>query len=135
MAQSTVQTNLTPMHAPSQAEQKAPSASRSSPMGKQYRGLMRTKATGLPHLFRHSDRRPNDSWLSARPRDHDPAAATDAKGLCHSVRHHPGQFTFSLAWTHDRLQRHFEPLAMLKRNIDAMNAVKLNVFHWHLTED
>ena len=31
--------------------------------------------------------------------------------------------------------RHFEPLDVLKRNIDAMAAVKLNVFHWHLTED
>ncbi len=31
--------------------------------------------------------------------------------------------------------RHFEPIDVLKRNIDAMAAVKLNVFHWHLTDD
>ena len=31
--------------------------------------------------------------------------------------------------------RHFEPMEVLKRNIDAMAAVKLNVLHWHLTED
>lgn len=31
--------------------------------------------------------------------------------------------------------RHFEPIPVLERNIDAMAAVKLNVFHWHLTED
>ncbi|HEX8180607.1 MAG TPA: family 20 glycosylhydrolase [Pyrinomonadaceae bacterium] len=31
--------------------------------------------------------------------------------------------------------RHFEPLDVLKRNLDAMAAVKLNVLHWHLTED
>lgn len=31
--------------------------------------------------------------------------------------------------------RHFEPIAVLERNLDAMAAVKLNVFHWHLTED
>jgi hexosaminidase len=31
--------------------------------------------------------------------------------------------------------RHFEPIDVLKRNLDAMAAVKLNVFHWHLTED
>jgi len=31
--------------------------------------------------------------------------------------------------------RHFEPLDVLERNIDGMAAVKLNVFHWHLTED
>ena len=31
--------------------------------------------------------------------------------------------------------RHFEPMDVLKRNLDAMAAVKLNVFHWHLTDD
>lgn len=31
--------------------------------------------------------------------------------------------------------RHFQPIEVLKRNIDGMAAVKLNVFHWHLTED
>lgn len=31
--------------------------------------------------------------------------------------------------------RHFEPIDVLKRNIDAMAAVKLNVFHWHLMDD
>jgi len=31
--------------------------------------------------------------------------------------------------------RHFQPLDVLKRNLDAMAAVKLNVLHWHLTED
>jgi hexosaminidase len=33
------------------------------------------------------------------------------------------------------VSRHFEPLAILKRNLDAMASVKLNVFHWHLTDD
>jgi hexosaminidase len=31
--------------------------------------------------------------------------------------------------------RHYEPMDVLKRNLDAMAAVKLNVFHWHLSED
>lgn len=31
--------------------------------------------------------------------------------------------------------RHFMPLEVLKRNLDAMAALKLNVLHWHLTED
>jgi len=31
--------------------------------------------------------------------------------------------------------RHFEPIGVLKRNLDAMASVKLNVFHWHLTDD
>ena len=33
------------------------------------------------------------------------------------------------------VSRHFETIEVLKRNLDAMAAVKLNVFHWHLTED
>jgi len=31
--------------------------------------------------------------------------------------------------------RHFEPIEVLKRNLDAMAALKMNVFHWHLSED
>ena len=31
--------------------------------------------------------------------------------------------------------RHFMPVEVIKRNLDAMAAVKLNVFHWHLSED
>lgn len=31
--------------------------------------------------------------------------------------------------------RRFQPMDVLKRNLDAMAAVKLNVFHWHLTDD
>lgn len=31
--------------------------------------------------------------------------------------------------------RHFMPVSVIKRNLDGMEAVKLNVFHWHLSED
>ncbi|HEV8368668.1 MAG TPA: beta-N-acetylhexosaminidase, partial [Pyrinomonadaceae bacterium] len=31
--------------------------------------------------------------------------------------------------------RHFQTMDTLKRNLDAMAALKLNVFHWHLSED
>ena len=31
--------------------------------------------------------------------------------------------------------RHFIPIDVLKRNLDGMAAVKLNVFHWHLSEN
>ena len=31
--------------------------------------------------------------------------------------------------------RHFMPLDVLRRNLDGMAAVKLNVFHWHLSEN
>jgi hexosaminidase len=31
--------------------------------------------------------------------------------------------------------RHFMPVDVLKRTLDGMAAVKLNVFHWHLSED
>ncbi|MGA7886427.1 MAG: family 20 glycosylhydrolase [Acidobacteriaceae bacterium] len=31
--------------------------------------------------------------------------------------------------------RHFEPVSVIERTLDAMAAVKMNVFHWHLTDD
>jgi hexosaminidase len=31
--------------------------------------------------------------------------------------------------------RHFMPMDVIERNLDAMAAVKLNVFHWHLSEN
>ena len=31
--------------------------------------------------------------------------------------------------------RHFEPVAVIKRNLDAMLVAKLNTFHWHLSDD
>jgi hexosaminidase len=31
--------------------------------------------------------------------------------------------------------RHFQPVDAIKRTLDGMAVVKLNVFHWHLTED
>jgi hexosaminidase len=31
--------------------------------------------------------------------------------------------------------RHFMPVGVIKRNLDGMAAVKLNVFHWHLADD
>jgi hexosaminidase len=33
------------------------------------------------------------------------------------------------------VSRHFIPLEVLKRNLDGMAALKLNVFHWHLSDD
>jgi hexosaminidase len=33
------------------------------------------------------------------------------------------------------VSRHFQPVEVIKRNLDAMAAVKMNVFHWHLVDD
>ncbi len=33
------------------------------------------------------------------------------------------------------VSRHFQPIGVLKRNLDAMASVKMNVFHWHLCDD
>src|SRR5438067_2088670 len=41
------------------------------------------------------------------------------------------------AWRglHIDVSRHFIPLDTIRRNLDGMAAVKLNVFHWHLSDD
>jgi len=31
--------------------------------------------------------------------------------------------------------RHFIPMDVIKRNLDGMEAVKMNVFHWHLSDN
>ncbi len=36
---------------------------------------------------------------------------------------------------HIDVSRHWMPLEVVKRNLDGMAAVKLNVFHWHLSDD
>ena len=36
---------------------------------------------------------------------------------------------------HIDVSRHFEPPEVIRRNLDAMAAVKMNVFHWHLSDD
>jgi hexosaminidase len=33
------------------------------------------------------------------------------------------------------VSRHFEPVAMIERTLDGMAVAKLNVFHWHLSDD
>ena len=33
------------------------------------------------------------------------------------------------------VSRHWQPVAVVKRNIDGLATVKMNVFHWHLTDD
>ena len=33
------------------------------------------------------------------------------------------------------VSRHFMPVEVVERNLDAMAAVKLNVLHWHLSDD
>ncbi|WP_035483648.1 beta-N-acetylhexosaminidase [Gaetbulibacter saemankumensis] len=33
------------------------------------------------------------------------------------------------------VSRHFHPIGVIKRNLEAMASVKMNVFHWHLTDD
>ena len=58
----------------------------------------------------------------------------------------PGGFAAPAVSIHDQprfawrglmidVSRHFIPAEVLKRNLDGMEAVKLNVFHWHLSEN
>lgn len=36
---------------------------------------------------------------------------------------------------HNDVSRHWQPVDVILRNLDAMAAVKMNVFHWHLSDD
>ena len=58
----------------------------------------------------------------------------------------PGGFSAAAIHVEDRprfawrglmldVARHWMPLEVVERNLDAMAAVKLNVFHWHLSDD
>ena len=79
--------------------------------------------------------------------------AATAEGAIHGLASlaqliQPGPDGFQVAGTHieDRPRfpwrglmmdvcRHWMPVEVVKRNLDAMAAVKLNVLHWHLSED
>src|SRR5665213_700065 len=49
-----------------------------------------------------------------------------------SIDDHP---RFAWRGLHIDVSRHFIPLDEIRRNLDGMAAVKLNVFHWHLSDD
>jgi hexosaminidase len=48
------------------------------------------------------------------------------------IQDHP---RFPWRGLHLDVARHWMPIEVVKRNIDGMAAVKLNVFHWHLSDD
>jgi hexosaminidase len=49
-----------------------------------------------------------------------------------SIQDHP---RFPWRGLHLDVSRHWMPIDVVKRNLDGMAAVKLNVFHWHLSDD
>lgn len=49
-----------------------------------------------------------------------------------SIEDHP---RFSWRGLHLDASRHWMPIPVVKRTLDGMEAVKLNVFHWHLSDD
>lgn len=66
--------------------------------------------------------------------------------LLQLVEHTPSQYFVPAVSIHDAprfpwrglmldCSRHFEPISVIKRTLDGMAAVKLNVFHWHLSDD
>jgi len=48
------------------------------------------------------------------------------------IQDHP---RFPWRGLHLDVSRHWMPMEVVKRNLDGMAAVKLNVFHWHLSDD
>lgn len=66
--------------------------------------------------------------------------------LLQLVEHTPSEYFLPAVSIHDSPRfpwrglmldcgRHFEPISVIKRTLDGMAAVKLNVFHWHLSDD
>jgi hexosaminidase len=61
--------------------------------------------------------------------------ATTSQGLeapVADIQDHP---RFPWRGLHLDVCRHWMPIEVVKRNLDGMAAVKLNVFHWHLSDD
>ena len=61
--------------------------------------------------------------------------ATSSQGLeapVADIQDHP---RFPWRGLHLDVCRHWMPIEVVKRNLDGMAAVKLNVFHWHLSDD
>lgn len=76
----------------------------------------------------------------------DTGALRALETLLQLVNHNENNYFFEGVTIHDAprfvwrglmidASRHFQPVDVLKRNLDAMASVKLNVFHWHLTDD
>jgi hexosaminidase len=57
------------------------------------------------------------------------------KGFAAAAVHIEDNPRFPWRGLHIDSSRHWMPLPVILRNIDAMAAVKLNVFHWHLSDD
>ncbi len=95
----------------------------------------------------------NESYsLTVTPQGAHLEAATDVgamhglQTLLQLVQHTDTQYFLPAVTIHDSprfpwrglmldCSRHFEPIPVIKRTLDAMAAVKMNVFHWHLSDD
>ncbi len=76
----------------------------------------------------------------------DTGALRALETLLQLVNHNDENYFFQGAYIEDEprfvwrglmidVARHFQPVNVLKRNLDAMASVKMNVFHWHLCDD
>jgi hexosaminidase len=77
----------------------------------------------------------NPLGVDARPADFSATGAITPRGFTVPCGDHRRQAALSLARPHDRLRPPLHSAPVIERNLDAMEAVKLNVFHWHLSED
>jgi hexosaminidase len=62
-------------------------------------------------------------------------ATQDARGYCFPAIHIEDRPRFPWRGLMLDVSRHWMPLEVVLRNLDAMAAVKLNVLHWHLSDD
>jgi len=61
--------------------------------------------------------------------------AADEKSFCVPAVQISDRPRFCWRGLHIDVSRHWQPVEVIKRNLDAMATVKMNVMHWHLSDD
>ncbi|MBW9113583.1 beta-N-acetylhexosaminidase [Rhizobium cauense] len=122
----------------------APFSLAASPQGRELRFALDTAIAGEGYKLDFSSSQITLSFSDAAGRQY---GLTSLAQLLHGARSQPQTFRFPISGTisdrprygwrgcHLDVSRQFYPVADVKRLIDILAWLKLNIFHWHLTDD